>query len=283
MISHHLAIGFALSAGLTVVGGAGSHSTSSPTAPNAAPRMVTATATDYRLSMPDTLTEGATTIRLVNHGREMHQVFLVRLLHNKGAGDLLAAMKTPGPFPKWAVAVGGPNGVDPSATSLSTTVDLAPGRYAALCVIPGPDQVPHVMKGMIKDLFVRPSARKGTEDAKPDLTISLTDYAFQPSQPITRGHHVIVVKNVGAQLHELELTELAPGKTPADLGRWAEKMQGPPPARFLGGVSPLAPGHSNELAVDLAPGHYVMLCFVPDAKDGKPHVAHGMVRDFVVS
>jgi hypothetical protein len=25
-------------------------------------------------------------------------------------------------------------------------------------------------------------------------------------------------------------------------------------------------------------GEYVLLCFVPDSGDGRPHVAHGMVR-----
>jgi uncharacterized cupredoxin-like copper-binding protein len=283
MISQHLAIGVALTTGLTlVVGGARGHSTSS-LANDATPRMLTVTATDYRLSMPDTLIEGATTIRLVNHGREPHQVFLVHLLDNKGGADLLSAMKNPGPFPKWAVGVGGPNGVDPSAASLPTTVDLAPGRYVAMCIIPGPDKIPHAMKGMIKDFIVRPSARKGTADAKPDLTVLLSDYAYQPSKPITAGRHVIVVKNDGMQLHELELAELAPGKTAADLARWADGMQGPPPGHFLGGVSPIAPGKSNELAVNLRPGHYAMLCFVPDAKDGKPHFLHGMIREFTVS
>jgi hypothetical protein len=59
-------------------------------------------------------------------------------------------------------------------------------------------------------------------------------------------------------------------------------MAGPPPAHFLGGVSPIAVRQENELALTLTPGHYVLLCFVPDAVDGKPHLAHGMVHDVVV-
>jgi hypothetical protein len=34
--------------------------------------------------------------------------------------------------------------------------------------------------------------------------------------------------------------------------------------------------------VDLASGNYGLICFVPDAKDGKPHLAHGMMQDFKV-
>jgi hypothetical protein len=36
------------------------------------------------------------------------------------------------------------------------------------------------------------------------------------------------------------------------------------------------------VTVELARGDYVLLCFVPDAADGKPHVAHSMVRQIRV-
>jgi hypothetical protein len=35
--------------------------------------------------------------------------------------------------------------------------------------------------------------------------------------------------------------------------------------------------------VDLAPGDYVALCFLPDAGDGAPHLAHGMALPFTIS
>jgi uncharacterized cupredoxin-like copper-binding protein len=173
--------------------------------------------------------------------------------------------------------------VDPGATSLAATVPLAPGHYAALCIVPGPDGVPHIMKGMYKDLIVTATTQPASfARSGPRTTITLADYSFQTSARLTAGVHRVLVRNVGKQSHELELARLLPGKTPADLAAWADKMAGPPPAHFVGGVSLLAAGGENELTLDLAPGHYVMLCFVPDAKDGKPHVAHGMVRDFVV-
>lgn len=239
-------------------------------------------ATDFRLALPDTLAAGPTTFLLVNRGREPHHLLLVRLLGNKSASDLVAAMKAPGPFPSWAIPEGGPNAADPGSTSLATTVNLEAGHYAALCIIPGPDGVPHVMKGMIRNVVVQPSHQTASASRAPEMTISLTDYAFQPSKTIVAGNHLVSVRNDGKQAHELEIAKLLPGKTPADLAAWAEKMAGPPPARFVGGVSPIAPGKSNELELDLTPGHYVLLCFVPDAADGKPHTAHGMVRDLVV-
>jgi uncharacterized cupredoxin-like copper-binding protein len=192
-------------------------------------------------------------------------------------------MKAPGPFPSWAIPEGGPNAADPGSASLPTIVNLEAGHYAALCIIPGPDGVPHVMKGMIRDFVVEPSRQSASAERAPDLTISLRDYAFQPSKTLAAGSHLVRVRNDGKQAHEVVITKLLPGKTPRELATWAEKMAGPPPAHFLGGVSPIAPGKSNDVELDLTPGHYVFLCFVPDAKDGKPHVEHGMVRDFVVN
>lgn len=36
------------------------------------------------------------------------------------------------------------------------------------------------------------------------------------------------------------------------------------------------------VALDLAPGRYAILCFLPDGKDGKPHFVHGMHREVTV-
>jgi len=247
------------------------------------PREVTVVATDYAFAMPDTLSAGPVTFRLKNEGHELHHLYLARLDGGKKAVDLVKALEAEGPPPAWSTDAGGPDGVDPGMTSLATTVVLQPGRYAALCIIPGPGGAPHIAKGMYKDLVVTgpaSSAALPRDNGAP--TIDLVDYAFNVNGHLRAGVHRVIVRNSGKQTHELELARLLPGKTPADLAAWAEKMAGPPPAHFLGGVSPIAPGHENELTLELTPGHYVMLCFVPDAKDGKPHLAHGMVHEFVV-
>jgi len=47
-----------------------------------------------------------------------------------------------------------------------------------------------------------------------------------------------------------------------------------------------ASGRCQRQTVDIpttfTAGDYALLCFVPDAKDGKPHLAHGMVKQFSV-
>ena len=59
-------------------------------------------------------------------------------------------------------------------------------------------------------------------------------------------------------------------------------MKGPPPAMSIGGAGLMDPVASSLISADLTPGEYGYICFVPDAKDGKPHLAHGMVSQFTV-
>ncbi len=113
--------------------------------------------------------------------------------------------------------------------------------------------------------------------------MKLVDYGFDISTPITAGHHVLHIMNGAQQTHELFLAKLAPGKTAADLAAWIEGGQkGAPPAMPMGGITGIAPNGHVTLSLDLEPGNYGLYCFVPDAKDGKPHVAHGMLREIAV-
>jgi hypothetical protein len=60
-------------------------------------------------------------------------------------------------------------------------------------------------------------------------------------------------------------------------------MKGPPPAEALGGVTLLDKGARSSFVANLTPGEYGLICFVPDGKDGKPHLAHGMIKTIKVS
>jgi hypothetical protein len=250
----------------------------------AAPAVITVTATDFKLELPARIPGGLVTLKLVNHGKELHQAQLVRLEDGKTAADFEAAIKRPGPPPAWAKFVGGPNAVAPRQETASTSM-LAPGQYVALCLIPGPDEIPHLMKGMIQPFEVTPGG-SAAADALPAAadTIRLVDYTFELSRPLTPGHHTIVVENAGPQPHELVLLRLAPGKTLQDFGTWATtgRMKGPPPAMPLGGIGVMDQGGGGEFSVELTPGEYGLICFVPDAKDGKLHLMHGMMEQFKV-
>ena len=67
-----------------------------------------------------------------------------------------------------------------------------------------------------------------------------------------------------------------------DLGSWAAKYEGPIPVDGLGGVAGVIKGDGGYFDVDLTAGNYVFVCFVPDAKDKKGHIEHGMVKEFAI-
>jgi hypothetical protein len=249
-------------------------------APAAAP--ITIIATDFKFDMPATIAAGPVSLRLVNSGKELHQAQIVRLEDGKTMADLETAMKHEGPPPPWLHFVGGPNGTAPGQEATGM-VSLTPGQYVLLCFIPSADGVPHNMKGMLQPFEVTAGAASATLPAAQD-TVRLADYSFESSRPMTPGKHTFLVTNTATQPHELVLLRLAPGKTVQDFGTWATTggMKGPPPALPLGGVGVIDGGGSGAFTADLTPGDYGLICFVPDAKDGKPHLMHGMMRQISV-
>jgi hypothetical protein len=253
-------------------------------ATKASPADVSVAAKDFSFTAPDQIPAGATTFRLTNDGKELHQAQLLRLEEGKTVADLVGALKKPGPFPSWVKFVGGPNGIAPGQEANATSV-LAPGQYAYICLIPSPDGTIHAAKGMIRPFTVtEASPQASTALPTSNITITLKDYDFESSQPLRSGKHTILVENAGPQPHEVVLLKMAPGKKVEDFAHWAETgLKGPPPAEPLGGVVVLEKGGQGTFEVELTPGDYGLICFVPDAKDGKPHLAHGMMKTIKVS
>jgi uncharacterized cupredoxin-like copper-binding protein len=244
-------------------------------------RVVEIVAREFAFDMPDTLRSGLTTLRLRNAGNEPHHLMLFRLDAGKGLADVSAILARDVAYPAWMHAVGGPNAVIGRRQS-AVTVLLAPGSYVAFCYIPSPDRVVHSAKGMLKTLTVVTAPGTAARMPRGDVTVTLLDYGFKFTRPLTAGHHRITVTNEGKQPHELILSRLAPGKNTADFVHWIERQDGPPPVEPYGGVTDIAPGETVLLDVDIQPGRYSVLCRVRDAADGKPHDRHGMTADIVV-
>jgi hypothetical protein len=259
--------------------GAMSATTAATVAPT--PNVVTVHAKDFSYDAPSTLPAGMTTFHLINDGKVLHHINIIRIDSGKTLADLKHELAMPAAPPAWVAELGGPNAVGP-AQEASATLNLVPGSYAIVCFVDQPGGVPHFAKGMIQPFTVIPGPAGATAAAPTaDATIELSDYAFSLSTPLTAGKHMIAVKNIGGQAHEVELVRFAPGKTMDNLLSWMAKPAGPPPAEFVGGVSGLR-GVENYFPVDLTPGNYGFICFLPDVKDGKPHFMHGMTKTVTV-
>lgn len=248
----------------------------------AAPATLTFHAADFKFEGPDSIPAGMVTFNLINDGATFHHMQIVRLDSAKTFADLQAAIAKKGPIPGWVTFVGGPNAPDPHSQS-NATMNMPAGNYALLCFVDMPGGVPHVAKGMERSLTVMPSSGAMAAAPTPDVTMTLADYNFSLSQPLKAGKQVIEVKNSGPQLHEVELIKLAPGKTEQQLLAWMAKPNGPPPGSGIGGIAGAAPGEDSYFTADLTPGDYVLICFLPDRKDGKPHFMKGMVQTVKVS
>jgi len=243
-------------------------------------RVVHVTAEDFKFDAPDEIPAGLVEFRFLNKGPALHHMTVLKLNGGKTVDDLRAALANPGPPPSWIKEIGGPNAVDPGLEG-NATMRLEPGNYALICFVDigGP---PHFTKGMLRGLRVVPSKGAVGPAPKADVTVDLVDYSFKLSSPIRAGNRTIKVHNTGKQTHEIELIQLAPGATVPQLMAWLGKMEGPPPGKALGGIAGMQTGMSEYFSADFVPGNYVLICFVPDAKDGKPHFAHGMVQQITV-
>lgn len=242
--------------------------------------VISVVATDYAFEMPSSMPAGLTTIRFSNKGKELHHIYLVKVEKGKKPEDVLAYFKAGGPPPKWMKPVGGPNAPAPGEETVFTST-LEAGDYVALCVIPSPGGPPHVMKGMLKPITVTASARKAAVPVA-DITLTLSDYNFAFSKPLSPGKHVIAVRNTGKQPHEFFMAQLMPGKSPMDMAKFAENPVGVPPGKPMGGITDIMPGDVVYLQVDVPKAEFAFMCFTPDMKDGKPHLAHGMIQQISV-
>jgi len=246
---------------------------------------------DFAFDAPDSVNAGWTNFHFVNDGPAIHHVQFVRLDSGKTVQDAVPAldaiMQRKGPPPAWLTLVAGPNAPNPGG-ELDATINLAAGNYAIVCLVDLPGGVRHFDKGMVRALKVTAATATPAAEPTADVTVALSDYKFDVTGPLTAGAHTFKVTNGGPQPHEIEIIRFAPGKSMKELGEFMAGMMGPnppagpPPADLIGGVSAGLPKQVSYFTTNLTPGKYAMLCFIGDMKDGKPHMEHGMVKEFEV-
>lgn len=237
---------------------------------------------DYAFDAPSRVPSGPTRIRLVNDGPDFHHVWLIKLQAGRTVEELVDSLKRRPVAPEWAVDVGGPNTPGMPGEATSAVLDLEPGSYALVCLIPGPDGELHIMKDMARALTVDASEREGALP-EADVVMTMADYAFGLSDPIQAGRQTIRVENVAEEAHELVVVRLQDGKRAEDFLAFVQSREGTPPGKIIGGVTGIAKGGVNVVTLDFEPGTYAFLCFVHDATDGRPHVMHGMAQTFQVT
>lgn len=248
------------------------------------PTALSITARDYAFDVPASIRGGLVSITYSNVGKEPHFAGFARIAPGKTFGDVRAALLAPPPSsppsappaaPPPFEDVGGLAVADPG-TGAQMTLNLPAGGYAFYCLIPSPDGVSHAAKGMISQV----SVTEGTEGPLPASvgTVRAVDFGLVPVPPLKAGSNVVRLQNEGKQLHELNLVEVATGRTMDDVVAWHRRPpSGPPPFRFLSGPA-IKPGSDATADLKLETGKtYAFICAVPDfLSDFAPHITKGM-------
>lgn len=117
----------------------------------------------------------------------------------------------------------------------------------------------------------------------PEITIKAADFSFDAPDQIEAGLVKVNLVNNGQEPHHAQIVRLNEGVTLEQFQTALHEGEAAafPLIAFVGGPGLIDPGLSTQVTLDLTPGQYVLLCFVP-SHDGMPHLAKGMVRPIEV-
>ncbi len=167
--------------------------------------------------------------------------------------------------------------------------NLEAGMYVVLSVAgEEPDMATFVVEGdMAEDVEI-----------EADLVVPFADFVFGLPSELVDGEQIWQIENRGEQWHEMVFMAIPEGSTMQD----AMMMLMPPPeaeegdeemAEEEGGPSmdgisflwsPMSSGNSAFTQINLEPGTYLVLCFIPDStsEEGLSHAEQGMMQILTV-
>lgn len=177
----------------------------------------------------------------------------------------------------WAGGVFAPPGV-----AGEIVVTLTPGQW----VLAGDPE-----SGMMPTTLTVTGEAAAAADVPADATVTLDDFKFQLPDTLNAGQQVWKVTNAGDQPHEMFVTKTPRRLTLEEVEVLLSLPEGelppegyPNPAEFqdIGGVAPISGDVTVYFELNLEPGAYVAVCFMPDKETGMPHAMKGMVVVFEV-
>lgn len=173
----------------------------------------------------------------------------------------------------------------PSGESRTLTLNLDPGHYVLICNLPG-----HYQQGMYVDFTVVGSSDSGStssqDQSSQPATISRVPgqvsileenfHIFSNRSMIPAGQVQFNLTNNGPDDHEFVVfkTDLAADQLPVQDGQVVESD---PSLQKMGEQEQFPAGETRSLTLNLAPGHYVLICNLPG------HYEQGMHFGFTVT
>jgi hypothetical protein len=288
----------ALAAGAASCGGSSDAGTTTTTQAPAATAPVAVqelevVATDHTFAIyPEgELRPGWTELRLRNDGAEAHQIMFARLKDDVDPDEVAAAAagdSSGAGAIEFVDMLGGVSYIGPGH-EITALVDLPEGPVMAMCYVPDANGVAHALMGMTATLQVGGGQVGGGDtpvDGDEPLagTIELAEDGYQLPDTWEPGWYHVV--NTDDQLHELSLMRLDRAPDPAETETMvADLAANRVPAIDLeatGGMGAVSPGFDGYLYLDLAPGTYLAVDFMPDPGEPRPHMLDGYYATFEV-
>jgi uncharacterized cupredoxin-like copper-binding protein len=242
--------------------------------PTAAPPVqLQISAHDLKFDPPDAIPAGLVDITLTNQGEQPHQVQLFKLNEGVEFATFEEAVTTEegeGQIPELAAEAGGVQELAPGS-SATVTRELEQGAYALVCFVRG-----HNFEGMVAPLEITAAEETNFERPVSDGEVRLADFTIAVPGDFS-GQGTFTVTNAGPQPHEMAMFKL--NASLEEVQNFLKKPTGEPPGgepEGLGGVGAVLPQESSYIELNLDPGVYALVCFVPDPESGKAHFELGM-------
>jgi len=253
---------------------------------------LTISATEDGIVVPETIAAGLAEITFENSTEIPFYSIIGRVDDGASMDEFMGALM--------GVFAGDPSAVPPAnflgspmalpGETQTAMYNLEAGMYIVLSVAgEEPDMATFMVEGDM--------AEEMTVDV--DLTVGLADFVFGLPEELTAGEQIWQIDNVGEQWHEMVFMSVPEGSTMED----AMMMMMPPPeaedgeeaadseemAEEEGGPgmdgisflwSPMSSGNSGYTKINLAPGTYLVICFIPDStsEEGLSHAEQGMMQ-----
>lgn len=212
---------------------------------------------------------------------------------------LFQTTSTSGSFPKDLYSVELLGGVAGTASGQTgyVVMDLKPGEY--LLGYETDSDSGDTLQAWPYKLTVTGTFPSSVTDPKADVVVKMHEMAFDMPDSVASGDRIWEMEDTGAQLHFMDLVSYPDAFTSDQLIATLQSMfaEGTPSADASPQADTLDPsklqdvwssqlygaGATNWIELNLPPGHYAALCWIPDEATGQPHVMMGMYKVFDVT
>lgn len=237
---------------------------------------VTITASADGLAAPETVPAGLIELTFENAGEAMLFAMMARLNEDVTMDDFMGALMQGPENAIPLVTLKGSPAAMPGESQV-VTYHLEAGQYVLMNM--GGEEP------QIANFVVEGETADASAELESDLAVTLVDFAFGLPTTLPAGEQTWLIENAGEQWHEMAVIPVPDGMTLEEvmpmlmaMEEEAEGDGGMPELAML--WSPISPGENAWVAVDLAPGMYLVGCFLEDvtSEEGAIHLEHGMIQ-----